>query len=98
MSFDELAQRTHEQAAELARWSAMGLIAGYPDRLDADAERIRLIQFARHRGITPDAVAEIADRQGDLIGSFVDLLLQTTGKRQARSRDDVLNAPNTDAE
>jgi hypothetical protein len=59
MTLEDLAHRTREPAEELERWRAMALIAGDEDAVALDAERVRLIQFARSRGITPETIAEL---------------------------------------
>src|SRR4051794_19851644 len=87
---DRLAERTYEPADELARWQTLGLIAGDAEHELIDAERIRLIQFARRRGVSPDAIAEVTLAQGDVLTTFIDLLIQTTGKREGRPTDEVL--------
>ena len=79
MDLDELALQTHEPVEELQRWRHLGLLPG--DNDDDDCERTRFIQFARQRGITPDAIARVSEQQGDVIGSFIDLLVPTAGKR-----------------
>jgi class 3 adenylate cyclase len=89
VTLDDLARRTGEPVEQLRHWRALGLI-GIEDELGSDTERIRLIQFARRRGIAPDDIAEVSRRQGDVLATFIDLLVQTTGKRQSQPRAEAL--------
>ncbi|HEY8216807.1 MAG TPA: adenylate/guanylate cyclase domain-containing protein [Acidimicrobiia bacterium] len=72
LSLEALAALTDEPVAELRRWQEIGLLpdgdTGLPS---AVAERVRLIQFARRRGVTPDEVASVCAEQGDLLASYV---------------------------
>ncbi len=96
MSVEDLTARTGEPTEELQRWQALGLIEGndYDDNLDA--ERIRMIQFARRRGISPETIAAQTGDQGDVLATFVDLLTDIAGKRESHTWDDALAATDID--
>ena len=70
MTLDDLAKHTGEDPAELQRWASIGLISNGSDYTPADSERVRLIRFAIDRGYTAETLAEVAGRQGDIIGNF----------------------------
>ncbi len=90
VSLQELALRTGEATDTLREWYALGLLPG-PD-LDELAvecvERVKLIQFARDRGFSPEAVAKASSEQGDLLGQYVGLIA-ASGPRTTYSLDDV---------
>src|SRR5256885_2131447 len=96
MSFDELSRRTGEPAEELQRWQALGLIQGDDYDTNLDAERIRMIQFARRRGISPESIATQTGDQGDVLATFVDLLTDIAGKRESHTWDEALAATDID--
>src|SRR5205085_8977047 len=58
---------------------------------------VRLIQSGARRGISADNIAEVTTQQGDVLGTFIDLLVQTTGKRQGQPRAEALASMNIDA-
>jgi class 3 adenylate cyclase len=75
-TFEDLAELTGEAPDELRAWHELGLLPGSRDgALGTDAlDRVLLVQFARRRGVTPDAIARSADRLGDVLGRYVQLL------------------------
>src|SRR5438309_2256747 len=98
MSLEDLSRQSHESVEQLRHWQALELIGSHDDSRWSDTERIRLIQFAQRRGISPEAIAEVTRQQGDVLQTFVDLLVQTTGKRESQPRDEALAAANIDAD
>jgi adenylate cyclase len=72
----DLAASTGESVDDLRAWHDLGLLPGDangtlgPDALD----RVLLVQFARQRGVTPEAIAASADRLGDVLGRYVELM------------------------
>src|SRR6059058_1028440 len=71
---DELATALRVDPAHVARWHALGLTVGGPDRFPfGDLERARLIRYAEHRGIDAADIA-IACRSEDLVAQFLELL------------------------
>jgi adenylate cyclase len=76
LTIDELAQATATSTDTLRAWQDLGLLSSRGETLrDEDIERVRLLEFVRQRGITPEAVARACETQGDLLGDFVDSML-----------------------
>ena len=74
LTIELLAERTGETKVRLRRWEACGLIAGAGDHSGADSfERARLIRFADRRGIAPEAIADAAAEQGDVLARHLEL-------------------------
>jgi adenylate cyclase len=96
MSIEDLTRRTGEPAEELRRWQALGLIDLDDYDYTRDAERIRMIQFARRRGIAPETIATQTGDQGDVLATFVDLLTDIAGKRESHTWEDALAATDID--
>lgn len=69
---DALAAAAGEAAQRLAAYAEAGLLARRPDgQYDADAlTRLRLIRFARDRGVDERQLAAAIRDQGDLLGIF----------------------------
>lgn len=76
LSLAAVAALTDESLAELRRWQALGLLAAGDDEMPSStAQRVRLVQLARRRGIDPEDVARVCDERGDLLGTYVDQLM-----------------------
>src|SRR5260370_30494810 len=77
MSLDELATLTGETLEELRRWQELGLlpVGGPEDRVSTEtAERVRLIQFAIGKGLTPEEIGRVNAEQDDLLANFTPML------------------------
>jgi class 3 adenylate cyclase/YHS domain-containing protein len=74
-SLDQLAVIAGESHDRLVRYVDAGLLHRQPDGLfETDSlHRIRLIQFARSRGVSDEQLAAATARQGDLLGIFQEL-------------------------
>jgi class 3 adenylate cyclase/YHS domain-containing protein len=73
-SLDKLAAVSSETEARLRRYVDMGLLHRQRDgEFEPDSlHRLRLIQFARTRGVSDDQLAAVTASQGDLLGIFGD--------------------------
>ena len=71
-SLDKLAAVSSETEARLRRYVDMGLLHRQPDEeFEPDSlHRLRLIQFARTRGVSDDQLAAVTASQGDVLGIF----------------------------
>ena len=78
---EEVARRAGVPADAVAKWAALGLLAPPGgDGSDDDAVgRARLVRFATERGVRAEDVADLARRDGDVLGRFLDLLPGSTG-------------------
>src|SRR5260370_6513062 len=77
MSLGELATLTGETLDELRRWQELGLLpgGGLEDRVSTEtAERVRLIQFAIAKGLTPHEIGRVNAEQDDLLANFTPML------------------------
>jgi adenylate cyclase len=72
LSLQDLGQATGESRERLRHWHSLGLLPGAnADQLPRESlERVRLIQFAASRGISPEALADAQAEQGDLLGQI----------------------------
>lgn len=79
----ELARRASEPIDELDRWREMGLLPTNPGGcFDAHAAaRVRLIQFARRRGIEPERIAAAVAAQPELLDLFEQQMGGSDGPR-----------------
>src|SRR6266851_2003105 len=76
LTLGELATLTGEALDELRRWQQLGLLAAGPeDRMSPEtAERVRLIQFAIRKGLTPEEIGRVNAEQDDLLANFTPML------------------------
>ena len=74
LTIDELAEATGTPVEALRAWQELGLLSSSRGGTLAweDVERVRVLQFVRERGISPETVARVSETQGDLLGDFVD--------------------------
>jgi class 3 adenylate cyclase/YHS domain-containing protein len=72
LTAEELSAATGEPMDRLATFASDGLLVRRPDgRYNADSlNRVRLIRFARERGVDADRLAAAVGAQGDLLGMF----------------------------
>jgi adenylate cyclase len=70
VTLEELAEQTGESVEDLSHWGGLGLIPERGSYTAADAERVRLVRFAVDHGYAPEALAELSERHGDMIGHF----------------------------
>jgi DNA-binding transcriptional MerR regulator len=90
LSLQALVERSGEPPEHLREWRTLGLLPG-ADESEFDEqclERIRLIQFAERRGVSPETLAQMSEEQGDLVGQYVSLLAPA-GPRQAHELAEV---------
>src|SRR5436305_1813216 len=77
----EVAYWTGQSLEDLRTWQTVELL---PDLESAPLtqliERVRLIRFAVDRGYSPQRIAEIASRHGDIIGEFAEQLASMVGE------------------
>lgn len=75
-SLDKLAALAGESEARIRGYADAGLLHRQPDeQFEPDSlHRLRLIQFARSRGVTEDRLAASIASQGDLLGIFDELV------------------------
>jgi adenylate cyclase len=75
-SLDKLAAVAGENEARLVTYADTGLLHRQPDgAFDPDSlHRVRLIQFARSRGVSDEQLAAAIADQGDLLGIFDELV------------------------
>jgi class 3 adenylate cyclase/YHS domain-containing protein len=75
-SLDKLAAVAGENEARLVEYADAGLLHRQPDgAFDPDSlHRVRLIQFARSRGVSDEQFAAAIADQGDLLGIFDELV------------------------
>ena len=72
----ELAEETGVSEDVLLRWHELGLLAGDPSAFDrSHVQRVAMIRFAEERGISAEGLADLIERQGDLLGLFVETLV-----------------------
>ena len=85
MDANELARLTGESVDELHRWQRLGLLpAGMNgDAVRRQATRVRLIQFARRRGIEPDRIAAALADQPDLLTFIEEQANPSTGRERS---------------
>jgi adenylate cyclase len=90
LSLQDLGQATGESRERLRHWHSLGLLPGAnADQLPRESlERVRLIQFAASRGISPEALADAQAEQGDLLGQYLSLLTPE-GPRATYAFDDA---------
>ena len=88
MDLTELCRVTGESIEELGRWQQLGLLSTGEDGAgEANlAFRVRLIQFARRRGITPEQIAEARVDQPDLLTFFDQGIHVPRGRRTCPHR------------
>lgn len=74
--FEDLAGLTGASVDDLRAWRDLGLLSDSgDDQLGSDAlERVRLVQFAKRRGVSAEMIASSTDRLGDVLGRYVELL------------------------
>jgi class 3 adenylate cyclase/YHS domain-containing protein len=74
MNVEELAALARVERDVLESWVLLGLLAPDEDGSFGDdaPERARLVRLAVNRGIPADRIAEANQRQGDVLGRFVD--------------------------
>jgi adenylate cyclase len=79
-SLDRLAAEAHEPESRLRRYADVGLLRRQPNgEFEPDSlHRLRLIQFARTRGVGDAQLEAATASQGDLLGIFDDLAPPTT--------------------
>src|SRR3977135_1515275 len=68
---EELAARTGEERATSERYIELGVLHARDDFSPADAERIRLVQLLRRRGIKLDVLAQALREQTDLFDRYL---------------------------
>src|SRR5258708_6635049 len=80
----ELRRRTGESLDELHYWRDLGLLPVGPDgELESTcADRVRLIQFARRRGIDVNRIAAAVADQPDLLTFFEEQIGERAGKER----------------
>lgn len=71
LTLAELAELTGEDAATLATYADLGILADEPQYTTSDVERIRLVQVLCRRGIDPAAVGAALARQLDAFERYL---------------------------
>ncbi len=91
LSIDELSERAGEHADTLRSWQQLELLPTGDTFGIADLERVKLIQTALQRGVTPEAVARASAEQGDLVRYYGDFV-RDDDLVPARSLDELAEA------
>lgn len=97
-SEDLVAQRVGVSLDDLRRWEELGLFARDPGGGFAPEalERIRLLRYAAERGFDVREIADLASREGDVLGRYVQFI--ETARPLGRSLEEAAEEVGLDVE